>query len=501
MFRATHVLLYQPQGNLNYNLDQLALLATSGDVPTRVAARLKIDRNKVRANVSAVAQADVSTLSIKAQSAQASEAVALADVTAEELANTIDAGQNATYQAELSRLAGQVEAARARLNGVKNPADQAAARNDLASAEQALHQYQSAGPPKSQLQTLEPAVAAPAPSAVAGLHAPSSKPVRAGLLGGFGVLIGVAIALTVNQLDSRIRSKASAEQAFGSPVIAEVPIIPKGSQGQLLARTQPSSAFVEAYRGLRTYVALWAPGKAQDDGHRVIVITSPSPSEGKTTTVAHLAAMLAEIGRSVVVISADLRRPRVHQYFDLAEGPGLTEALGATPGPPNFHGLDQATSVRGVRLLPSGVPVDNPAPLFQYAGELLSAARRLAEFVLVDAPPLLVANDAAELARHADGVLLVARAGKTPIEAAQRSAEVLERLEIPVVGSVLVASEAASSVSRYYASRYYSEPDRGGLFRRHSASENGYRPAAVKLPPASAAAPSSEQAPPTTVGS
>jgi Mrp family chromosome partitioning ATPase len=203
--------------------------------------------------------------------------------------------------------------------------------------------------------------------------------------------------------------------------------------------------------------------------------------------------MLAEIGRSVVVVSADLRRPRLHQFFDRPGAPGLVDVLAATPGAPSFDDLDLATAVRGVRLVPSGPPVENPAPLLEHAGELLRAARGLADFVLVDSPPLLVANDAVEMARHADGVLLVARAGQTPIEAAEHSAELLQRLEIPVIGVVLVASEAATSASRHYAARYYAEPERTGWLRRRPAGGNGQIPAA-----GAPAAP--EEAPPSVGG-
>jgi capsular exopolysaccharide synthesis family protein len=296
-------------------------------------------------------------------------------------------------------------------------------------------------------------------------------------------------AFVLERLDRRIRSKGRAEEAFGAPVVAEVPPVPKSSQGKLLARSQASSPFVEAYRGLRTYVVLWAPEGGVDDGHRVIVVTSPAAGEGKTTTVAHLGAMLAEIGRSVVVVSGDLRRPRLHEYFDRPGAPGLVDVLAATPGAPAFDDLDLATSVRGVRLVPSGPPVENPAPLLEHAGRLLRAVRGLADFVLVDSPPLLVANDAVELACHADGVLLVARAGQTPVEAAQSSAELLERLEIPVVGVVLVASEAASSTSRHYASRYYAEPARTGWRHRRPPDDNGQLP--TPHPPTTP-----EQAPP-----
>jgi capsular exopolysaccharide synthesis family protein len=462
-YRATHTLIYEPQGGQSYNIGQVALLATSGEVPSRVAARLKIDRGHVRSAVSAVADVQVGTLSITALSSEPAGAVSLAEATAEELVAEIDGRDTAAYQAELSRLNMQVESARNRLNAAPNAAAQAAARGDVESADRALQQYLSTPPMKSNLPTLEKAFATAVTPA--GVRAPQSKPVRGALLGALGLLVGVAGAIARERLDNKLRSKVSAEEAFGAPVVAEVPPISKASQGVLLARTQPLSPIVEAYRGLRTHVALWTPENAREDGHRVIVITSPSAGEGKTTTVAHLAAMLAEIGRSVVVISADLRRPRLHQYFDLPGAPGLVDALAATPGPPTFAGLDQPTSVSGVRLVPSGPPIENPAPLLECAGDLLSAARGLADFVLVDSPPLLVANDAVDLARHADGVLLVARAGETSIEAAESSAELLERLEIPVVGAVLVASEAASSASRYYASRYYDEPERTGRRR------------------------------------
>jgi capsular exopolysaccharide synthesis family protein len=483
-FRATHTLIYS--GTQSYNLGQVALLATSGEVPSRVAARLKMDRSQVRSAVFVVVAAEVATISITGQSSTPDLAVALADTTAEELGAELSGRDRAAYDKEIGQLKANVDAARKRLNAVpaKEASGQAAARAEVDAAERAVQQYQATTPePKPGFQTLEVATA----SAVnpPGVQAPDSKPVRAALLGLFGLLAGFAGALALDRRDSRIRSKSAAEEAFGVPVIAEVPRLAKDAQGQLLARTQPSSPFVEAYRSLRTYVALWAPANDREDGHRVIVVTSPSPGEGKTTTVAHLAAMLAEIGRSVIVISADLRRPRLHTFFDLPGGPGLVDALDAKTGLPVFTGLDRVTTVRGVRLVPSGPPVANPAPLFEHAEHLVQAFRRLADFVLIDAPPLLVANDAVEMARHADGVLLVARAGETPVEAAERCAETLGRLEIPVVGSVLMASEAASNASRYYASRYYAEPEPTGRLRRRGTAAGGHAAGETPAGPAS----------------
>lgn len=471
-FQATHTVIYEAKGGQSYNIDQVALLATAGEVPSRVADRLEMDRGQVRSAVSAVAAAEVGTIAISARSVAADQAEKLADVTAEELRVEIAGRAQADVEAVLRPLRNQLDAARGRFNAIppKNAAERASAQAEVQAAERALQQSQSAQAAKPELRSLESASA----TAVGGqgVQAPDSKPGRAGLVGAIGLLAGVAAAFALDRLDSRIRTKVRAEEAFGVPVVAEVPCIANGSDGELLARTQPSSPVVEAYRALRTYVALWAPDGEEDDGHRVIVVTSPSAGEGKTTSVANLAAMLAEIGRSVVVVSADLRRPRIHEFFERAAAPGLVDILSAAPGAPTFDDLNLGTSVRGVRFVPSGPPIENPAPLLEHAGDLLRAVRKMADFVLVDTPPLLVANDAVDLARYADGVLLVAHAGKTTIEAAEHSAELLQRLEIPSVGVVLVASEEASSASRYYAARYYAEPDRTGR-RRRSAAANG----------------------------
>ena len=146
--------------------------------------------------------------------------------------------------------------------------------------------------------------------------------------------------------------------------------------------------------------------------------------------------------------------------------------------------------------MPSGPSVNNPAPLLEHAAVLIRATRPLADFVLIDCPPLLVANDAVEMARHADGVLLIARSGATPVEAAERSAELLERLEIPVVGTVLVASDAVSNASRYYTSRYYAEPERTGFLRRRPSGGNGQSPATETPTGPEAKSTAVEQTPP-----
>jgi capsular exopolysaccharide synthesis family protein len=382
-FEATQSMFLDTSGG-GTDINRLALMATLGAVPDRVAARLHIDRSLLPSVVSAQVHPNENELLITGRSTDRAQAEALATTTAQELISDLG------------------------------------------------------GPSKSPLKTLEPAVA----SAVKtdDVRPPSSPTGRALLLGGFGLLLGIGAVFAVERFDNRIRTKTAAEEVLGAVVLAEVPLLQRRERGRLVTGAQ-SSPFIEAYRGLRTMVDRWASAAGNGHGSRVIVATSAVGREGKTTTVAQLAAALAEIGRSVVAVSADLRRPQLHTYFDKAPEPGLTEILRGAPDVRHLTDLNLATSVRNVRFVASGAPMRNPGPLMDQLGDQLKEARELGDFVVVDAPPLLTASEAADIAHHADGVLLVVRAGRTSIGAAARSAELLERLNVPLIGVVLVGGD------------------------------------------------------------
>jgi receptor protein-tyrosine kinase len=219
------------------------------------------------------------------------------------------------------------------------------------------------------------------------------------------------------------------------------------------------------------------------------MLTSPSAGEGKTTSAAHLAAMLAEAGKRVLVVSADFRRPRIHELFDVAREPGISDVLGQGAGVEGLAGLQLATPFDGVCLLASGKPVANPANLLRDTAALITAARQLFDYVVVDTAPLLVANDATELAGVADMVIVLARAGRTSRDLARRSTEVLRRIEAPLLGVVVVAAHDTPTAYGYYRNRYYSEADAPegarGLFRRRAergaASTDQRQPVAEEL--------------------
>jgi capsular exopolysaccharide synthesis family protein len=262
------------------------------------------------------------------------------------------------------------------------------------------------------------------------------------MLGIFGLILGIGSAFAVERFDNRVWVKGTAEEVLGVPVLAEVPSIPRADRDRIVTGSERSPV-VEAFRGLRTGVMCFTEGRGNGGGPRVIAVTSATEGEGKTTTVALLAATLAEVGYSAVTISADFRRPQLQRFFDRALEPGLSDVLRGAPDVRRLSDLNTATGIRGVRFVASGAPVPNPGPLINQLADHLGEARDLGEYVLVDTPPLLVASEAADLARQADAALLVVRAGRTSVGAAARASEMLRRLNVPVLGAVLVGADAS----------------------------------------------------------
>jgi capsular exopolysaccharide synthesis family protein len=448
-FEATNVLIVNPERNSGVNLDQAALRAATTAVATRAGEVLGEEPETVLSRVSASADLEAAAVRITGHAGDPEVAEATADAVAEALLAELTGDSTESYEEQVSSLNARAQELRDQLADADDASDAevAVVQTELGQTLQELNAVTRDGPPRA---------------AEEGLAAPASKPARALLLGAFGLLGGLACVFALDRLDTRIHTKRQAEDAFGHPVIAEVPRLPRGSEPrEFLAASRPGSHFVEAFRGLRAHVTL------ADEGHgmrprapgagAVVLVTSPLAGEGKTTTTAHLAAMLAEVGRSVVIVSADFRRPRIHELLGRERGPGLTEVLSGGPKAPDVADLDLSTRIKDVNFLASGAPAKNPSVVVKRVASVLDAARSHWDFVVVDSAPLLVANDSADLARAADGVVLVVRAGRTTVEAAKRTAELLGRIEASVLGLVLVGAEETPTAYRYYRRSYYSD--------------------------------------------
>jgi succinoglycan biosynthesis transport protein ExoP len=296
--------------------------------------------------------------------------------------------------------------------------------------------------------------------------------------GVLGLLVGVGIVLLLERIDTKIRTKRAAEQHFSLPVLAEIPRLPwrDGHRVTVTAAEEPRSALADSFRLLEAGVSRLAldgerRGQKQPDERaipgakeespprepsrsRTILVTSAGPGEGKTLVVANLAATYAELGKKVIVLSCDFRRPRIHRLFGVPNDRGLSEALEAGNGSPVLRGHVRSTSLANVQVVPSGATPES-------AGELLTSrnmrhalgeARQEADIVLLDTPPILATSDASHLFPQVDTVLVVARVGKTTAEVAERSSELLRRMRAPVVGVALNGSTEEMVPRGYYRS-------------------------------------------------
>jgi Mrp family chromosome partitioning ATPase len=266
--------------------------------------------------------------------------------------------------------------------------------------------------------------------------------------------------MVLERMDASIRGVANAEAASQLPVIAEIPHvrIRKSNRYAILSLTMPKSLFAEAYRGLRTSISLMsmahstgANAHGDDDVQvippepKVILIASPGPSEGKSTSAANLAVSYAGMGSTVVVIDLDFRRQKLHRFFQTTAGPYL-ENVGTREAPAiDFDALVQATNTPGVRFVPSAPRNTVPEQALLLAREAIAKAREVADVVILDAPPLLLTNDAKDLIPYADALVLLTREGKTHRKALERATQLLRRFDAPVVGLTLIGGRSSNT--------------------------------------------------------
>jgi capsular exopolysaccharide synthesis family protein len=195
------------------------------------------------------------------------------------------------------------------------------------------------------------------------------------------------------------------------------------------------AAVAEAYAVLQTNISF----SRVDGTIKVLVLTSPLPGEGKTTTAVNLALTLCERGLSVCLIDADMRRGQVHDVFGFKRSPGLSEVLeGKTTFDAAYH-LARVGDLRNLAVLTSGSVVASPPGLVGSAGwrALLDQVRERFDLIVVDTPPVNILTDAALIGVQADGVLLVVRAGVTDVAALGYAMEQLHHVRAPALGVVL----------------------------------------------------------------
>jgi polysaccharide biosynthesis transport protein len=222
---------------------------------------------------------------------------------------------------------------------------------------------------------------------------------------------------------------------------------------ELITHHGPLSIMNEAYRTIRTFLLL----SQADKPPQVILLTSPSPGEGKTATSLNLAIALARDGHTVLLVDADMRKGCCHSRLGLTNNRGLSNVL--TGGLSLDEGI-QGTPVSGLSLLSRGVPPPNPSELLgsRRMKDILKELRQQFEFILIDSPPVIALSDAAILSVLTDGVVLVFDGQRTSTASAQKAVELLDALRVRFLGVILNAVNLDNSAYSYH--RIYSHYDR-----------------------------------------
>ncbi len=294
------------------------------------------------------------------------------------------------------------------------------------------------------------------------------QPVRNVILGVVaGVILGVGMVFLLEQLDDSIKNKEDVERvARDVAVVGVIPVITgwrNRSETRLVAQTDPNSPAAEAYRTLRTSIEFLG----LDRPIRTLQITSPSAGEGKTTTIVNLAVTLAQAGRRVIVVSCDLRRPRVHDFLGLPDDVGFTSLLLQEASLSAV--LQPVPGVRDVSLIASGPLPPNPSELLasKRTTQVFETLKDAADIVLIDSTPVLPVTDAAVLATKVDATLMIATAGTTSKKGLARAFELLRQVHAPIIGTVLNGASGESAYGYSYGYTYASV----------GARQNGKKPA------------------------
>lgn len=285
-------------------------------------------------------------------------------------------------------------------------------------------------------------------------------------------LFGMGLALVLEYLDDSIRSTEEIEQYLQLPALAAIPRIDQlqkrklllvGSSenetgeghlgSELLIHADPRSSLAEAYRHLRTSILLSTAGHAP----KSLLITSSLPSEGKTTTATNTAISLAQTGAKVLIIDADMRRPRLHSIFDIDNRAGLSTLLASELSDTEIDDAVRQDEKSKLYLLTSGPIPPNPAELIgsEQMATLLRMLQNRFTHIVVDSPPIASFTDGVLIASMVDGVILVVHAGKSSKQVVRRSRQLLNEIGAKVFGVVLNNVNLNSQDNYYHYQSYY----------------------------------------------
>jgi non-specific protein-tyrosine kinase len=361
-----------------------------------------------------------------------------------------------SYKAQLAQMATQIEEASNKLAVLVDTPEN---KNERDRLETTIAQYRQTyayllqsneqvllveAQATSNIVSVEPAVAPALPI--------RPRPMANTLLASaIGLIVAIGAVFVIEAMDDTLSPDDIARQ-LKLPVLG---VIARHEVGEKpVTSTQPRSPVSEAFRSLRTNIQF----ASVDHPIRTLLVTSPSPEDGKSTVAANLAVILAQSGREVVLVEADLRRPKVHRVLGLPNRQGIS-GLFVQPKLV-INGSLQSTQVPGLSAVTSGELPPNPAELLgsEKMFEIFQHILEEKDVLVIDSPPVMAVTDAAVLAPRVDGVLLVVKPGITKFMACKQAVDQLERVGANILGVVLNDVEVKRSGYKYayYRGYYYS---------------------------------------------
>jgi capsular exopolysaccharide synthesis family protein len=263
------------------------------------------------------------------------------------------------------------------------------------------------------------------------------------------MLLACGLAFFFEYMDSRIKTPDEIRAHLGLPYLGMLPVIDDKTSGPhpIISNGVPAN-FSESFRGIRTNVLF----SSAQEGSKSIVVTSTGPGEGKSMVASNLAISLAQAGQRVLIVDADMRKPKAHEIFGVTQEPGLSNLL---VGNAKASESVRKTAVPGLWIVAAGRIPPNPAelvgsPRFR---DFLESLKDHFEWVIIDSPPVMAVTDASLIAHHASGVLFVVGAEMTSRQNAQRALDQLEQVQARFIGSVLNRVDLKHNA--YYYSQYY----------------------------------------------
>ncbi len=469
-----------------------AQLLTKRPVVEESLTRLELstDLDEIKNGVRVQIVQDTQLIELKVQNTNPILAAELANVMVEVFAEQISALQagrfdasKASLQAQIDVIGEQIQANEAAIANLGAPRTASGIAN-LQRLQTELAQFQASY--TNLLQSYEQVRTAEA-GTISNIFqvepaVPPSAPIRPRIMlntllaGAVAGLIAISVVFLIEHLDDKIRTTEDAERIFQVPVlgtIADTKELNGKDQGLALLAEEQDSEVGEAFRSLRTNLDFLGNGNPGSPSY--ILVASPGPDEGKTTIASHLAVSIANSGKRVVLIDADIRRPGVHEVFGVPNELGLSDMLIDNLEPQGVvHSFDNSR----LELITSGRRVDDPSELFGSSGlsEVLAQLRGRSDTVIFDGPPFL-ATEALVLASRLESVLLVIQPGRTREEAARMITKQLRRAKANLIGVVLNrVSKSQAYASAGYFDYEEDDDEERGMNREQAEQENVQAP-------------------------